>query len=69
MAAAVRVRVGNITRNYVQTLLLQPHAMKIKQRVCFHNSAFLCGECCRSRWVYYMSLVVVLILIQVIHYF
>ncbi|XP_069680394.1 pyruvate dehydrogenase protein X component-like [Periplaneta americana] len=41
MAAAIRVRIGNITRNYVQTLLLQSHTLKTKQRVCFHKSSFL----------------------------
>jgi hypothetical protein len=46
MAAAMRVRIGNITKNYVQALLLQSHTLKITQRVCFHKSPFLCSECC-----------------------
>jgi pyruvate/2-oxoglutarate dehydrogenase complex dihydrolipoamide acyltransferase (E2) component len=41
MTAAVRVRIGNVTKNYVQTLLLQSHTLKIKQRLSFHKSSFL----------------------------
>ncbi|XP_021940982.1 pyruvate dehydrogenase protein X component-like [Zootermopsis nevadensis] len=41
MAAAMRIRVANVARNYVQTLLLQSHTMKTKHKVCFHNSSFL----------------------------
>jgi hypothetical protein len=46
MAAAVRSRLGSITRNYVQTVLLQSHTTKMKQKVCFHGSSFLYGEYC-----------------------
>lgn len=65
MAAAVRVRIGNITRNYVQTLLLQSHRLKIKQKVCFHNSTLLCGEYWIKVWVYCISWVAVLILVKI----
>jgi hypothetical protein len=51
MAAAVRVRIGSVTKNYVQTLLLQSHTLKIKQRLSFHKSSFLFGECCLCEFV------------------
>ncbi|PSN41718.1 Dihydrolipoyllysine-residue acetyltransferase component 1 of pyruvate dehydrogenase complex [Blattella germanica] len=41
MAAAIRVRIGNLTKNYVQGLLFQSNALKTKHRICFHNTAFL----------------------------
>jgi len=55
MAAAVRVRIGSVTKNYVQALLLQSHTLKIKHRLSFHKSSFLFGECCLCEFVTWRS--------------